>query len=153
MSDSASPSQQARLMLSAMRAASLGTLTDDGAPFLSLVTVAQTNPLDCAMLLSGLAVHTSNLKQDGRSSLLVLEAGCEDDNPLTRARLTLSGQAVCLDRSNDAAARAAFLECHPEAAMYADFGDFAIWRFTIESAHLVAGFGRIVTLRPDDLAT
>lgn len=153
MSEDTSPAEQARQMLGNMRAASLGTLSNDGAPFLSLVTIAQTGPLHSAMLLSGLAVHTKNLKNDGRCSLLITDRGGEDNNPLAAARLTLTGQATCLDRSVDAKERAAFLECHPEAAMYADFGDFAIWQFTIESAHLVAGFGRIVTLQPKDLAT
>lgn len=142
---------QVRSILSNMRTASLGTLASDGSPFLSLVTIAPTSELQSVMLLSGLAVHTRNLQQDGRCSLLLVERGGEDGNPLAGARLTLTGRAVCLDRSEDADKRAAFLTVHPEAAMYADFGDFTIWCFELEAAHLVAGFGRIVSVRADDL--
>ncbi|TWU08226.1 hypothetical protein Pla52n_08080 [Stieleria varia] len=35
--------------------------------------------------------------------------------------------------------------------MYADFGDFAFYRLPVIEAHLVAGFGRIQTLTPDQL--
>lgn len=152
MNDKRTPAIQAQELICDMRVASLGTLTDNGAPFLSLVTIAQTGPLHAAMLLSGLAVHTKNLQQDGRCSLLITEPGGENGNALERARLTLTGRAAFLGRADDAPERSAFLALHPEAAMYADFGDFAIWRFEIEAAHLVAGFGRIVSLTREDLA-
>lgn len=35
--------------------------------------------------------------------------------------------------------------------MYSDFGDFAFFVLEIEQAHLVAGFGKIVTVSGDDL--
>ena len=37
--------------------------------------------------------------------------------------------------------------------MFASFTDFAFYRMEIERAHLVAGFGRIVDLRPQDILT
>jgi putative heme iron utilization protein len=37
--------------------------------------------------------------------------------------------------------------------MFAGFPDFAFYRVEIESAHLVAGFGRIVDLTPQDILT
>ena len=115
------------------------------------MTIASTGELQSAMLLSGLAVHTRNRTQDGRCSLLLVEPGGELGNPLAGARVTLTGRAVCLGRSEGIDERAAFLAAHPEAAMYADFGDFAIWRFELETAHLVVGFGRIVSITADDL--
>lgn len=151
MTDNTTAATQATFMLNNMRTASLGTLTPEGAPFLSLVTIAPTGRSQAAMLLSGLAVHTKNLQHDSRCSLLIVASGGESGNPLEGARLTLSGEALRLEREQDAAERAAFLECHPDAAMYADFGDFAIWKFELQTAHLVAGFGRIITLTPEDL--
>ena len=44
----------------------------------------------------------------------------------------------------DEASRAAFLARHPDARRYAGFADFALYRFDIDAAHLVAGFGVIV---------
>jgi putative heme iron utilization protein len=37
--------------------------------------------------------------------------------------------------------------------MFAGFGDFAFYRMEIARAHLVAGFGRIVDLKPADVLT
>jgi hypothetical protein len=37
--------------------------------------------------------------------------------------------------------------------MFASFADFAFYRMEIARAHLVAGFGRIVDLRPQDILT
>ena len=38
-------------------------------------------------------------------------------------------------------------------AMFAGFADFAFYRVTLKAAHLVAGFGRIVDLKPQDILT
>ena len=55
--------------------------------------------------------------------------------------------------SEDANARAAYLRRHPQAEMFAGFADFAVYRMEIKAAHLVAGFGRIVDLKPADILT
>ena len=49
--------------------------------------------------------------------------------------------------------RARFLARHPKAALYADFGDFAFWRLTIESAHLNGGFAKAADYAGDDILT
>jgi putative heme iron utilization protein len=36
-----------------------------------------------------------------------------------------------------------FVARHPGAAVYADFADFHLYRFAVERAHLVAGFGKV----------
>jgi hypothetical protein len=63
-------------------------------------------------------------------------------------RLTLTGRVV---KDDDPDAGSSFLAAHPDAARYSGFADFAFHRFNIAAGHLVAGFGRIVTLRPDEL--
>ena len=37
--------------------------------------------------------------------------------------------------------------------MFAGFADFAFYRIKLKGAHLVAGFGRIVDLKPQDILT
>ena len=37
--------------------------------------------------------------------------------------------------------------------MFAGFADFAFYRIELKAAHLVAGFGRIVDLKPQDILT
>jgi hypothetical protein len=43
------------------------------------------------------------------------------------------------------------LRRHGEAELYVDFKDFHLMRFSVETAHLVAGFGRIIDLLPESL--
>ena len=145
-----SATRAARRVLRLAATGSLATLTETGAPFASLVTVATTAEGEPILLLSTLAAHTRNLQRDPRASLLLVGPGGETGDPLAGARLTLLG-GVAPDRG--AATRRRFLARHPEASGYADFADFAFYRLTIAGAHLVAGFGRIVDLARDEVLT
>jgi len=69
---------------------------------------------------------------------------------LQGARVMLMGTAAV---SDDKDVRRRYLERQPEAEMFAGFGDFAFYRIALKGAHLVAGFGRIVDLKPDDVLT
>ena len=129
---------------------SLGTLDAGGAPFASLVTVATTPAGEPILLLSDLAAHTRNLKRDYRASLLLVAPGGEGGDPLAGARLSLTGT---LTRDDDPMLRRRFLARHEEAASYAGFADFGFYRFAVKAGHLVAGFGRIVDLAPEDILT
>jgi putative heme iron utilization protein len=126
----------------------LATLGEGGNPHASLVTVAMTPTGEPILLLSKLAVHSRNLERDRRASLLLVAPGGETGDPLTGARLTMSGEIV---EDSDPAIRRRFLARHEEAKLYADFKDFAFYRLAVGSAHLVAGFGRIVDLTPAEL--
>ena len=143
-----SPEKTARRILRGTAAGTLATLDEGGGPFASLATVATRFAGEPLFLLSKLAVHTKNLDRDSRASLLLVAAGGEGGDPLAGARLTLTGRIV---PDGEAASRVRFLARHEEAAGYADFGDFGFYRMAVESGHLVAGFGRIVRLTPDDL--
>lgn len=143
--------QAARRVLRLAATGSLATVGSDGAPFASLVTVATTTAGEPVLLLSALAVHSKNLAGDARASLLLVGPGGEGGDPLAGARLTLSGRIG--GRQSDPTDRARFLARHPEAAGYADFADFSFQRLTVERAHLIAGFGRIVALGRDELLT
>lgn len=132
-----------RRVARACRKASLATLeAEDGTPYASLVTVAFDLDLAPILLLSGLADHTRNLMADGRCSLL-LDGTEGHPNPQTGPRVTLTGRAARMEDA-DGRLRARFLARHPGAALYAGFGDFALWRVEPERAHFVGGFGRAV---------
>jgi putative heme iron utilization protein len=45
--------------------------------------------------------------------------------------------------------RRRYLVRQPEAEMYVGFADFSFYRMMLKGAHLVAGFGRIVDLKPE----
>lgn len=142
------PTATAKRVLRLAATASLGTLDEDGAPFVSLVTVATTPAGEPVLLLSDLALHTRNLRRDPRASLLLVAPGGEGGDPLAGARLTLTGT---LARDDDPALRRRFLARHAEAADYAGFADFAFYRLRVEAGHLVAGFGRIVGLTREEI--
>ncbi len=113
-----------------------------GHPYASLVTVATDPEGRPVLLLSGLALHTQNLKADPRASLLIDATSLAGD-PLAGGRVTVTGH---LEQTASPSARMRFLNRHPSAAQYADFGDFAFYQLNVERSHFIGGFGRIVGL-------
>lgn len=145
------PVATARRLLRTARDGALATLSDGGAPFASLVSAATLQAGEPVLLLSGLAVHTRNLERDPRASLLLADPRSGD--PLEGARVTVSGRLERLAAEDPAHAHAhrRFLARHPKAEGYAGFSDFGFWRMSVAAAHLVAGFGRIVSLDAPEL--
>lgn len=154
--ESRSLGREVRLLLRAAAGATLATaLARDGSghPYASLVLPAVTPAGEPLLLLSDLADHSRNLAADPRASLLVSgpEIAARAD-PLAGARATLLGRLESLGGAGEAAARRRYLARHPAAAAYAGFGDFRLYRLSVERAHLVAGFGRVHWLEAGDLA-
>jgi putative heme iron utilization protein len=119
-----------------------------GDPYCSLVNVATAADGAPLLLISRLAVHTKNILADPRVSLMIDER--KEGDPLQGARVMLMGMAAVTD---DPQARQRYLTRQPEAEMFAGFADFAFYRIALKGAHLVAGFGRIVDLEPQDVLT
>jgi hypothetical protein len=140
------PVWAARQLLRAVRAGTLAT-SADGHPFASLVTPACAPDLSILMLLSRLSPHTRHLMADGRCSVLVMGTP-ETANPQTAPRVTVTGVA---EPVQDSALKARYLAIHPYAALYADFGDFSLWRMTPAQAQMVGGFGRAQRLKGVEL--
>lgn len=141
---------EARSLLALPRG-SLGSLAErDGGlyPFVSLVLPAQSADGEIILLLSDLSDHAKNLQRDPRASLL-MDGTLGLKEPLTGPRLTLLGEVrVSLDQQGD---KERYLNAHPEAAVYAGFGDFKLYRFRYFEGLFVAGFGRIFRLKPAEL--
>lgn len=140
MTEAAAPEAVARTIMRRARSAALATSmpSDDGYPYVSLVTVATDVDASPILLLSDLADHTRNLQADGRASLLFEEASGRD-NPQTGPRVTVLGR---IRRDDDARLRRRFLARHPSAAFYAEFADFHFYTMAVERAHFVGGFAR-----------
>jgi heme iron utilization protein len=130
------------------RSAALATLDGNGAPFASYVTVAPAADGSPLLLLSRLALHTKNLQRDARASLLFVREPGPGEEAMAALRLTLSG-AVLGDEDPDSARR--FLARNPDAERYSGFADFSLYRLHVSAGHLVAGFGRIVSLPAAEL--
>jgi putative heme iron utilization protein len=145
-----SPAAAVKSLIRRALKASLATLDrQNSGPYASLVTLATAADGAPLMLISRLAVHTQNILADPRTSLLIDGTSAEGD-PLAGGRVSLMGRMVVTEHDND---KRRFLARHPEAEMYSAFADFAFYRFEIERAHYVGGFGRIVDLTPAEILT
>ena len=137
-----------RQLLRRARTCSLCTLNaGDGIPYGSLANITTDVAGLPVILISRLAWHTKNLAADSRASVLASEIP-EQGDALVGPRVTVLGR---FERVEDVNLRRRYLARHPQAAIYADFADFSFWRLRPAAIHGVAGFGRIETLRPDEV--
>ena len=135
----------ARGLLDTARFGALGVMIDS-APFVTRIALQAEG--DIIALVSTLARHTQALQASPRCSLLVGEPGAKGD-PLTHPRLTLQAEACWL--GHDQPLRARWLQTHPKAKLYIDFGDFGFVRFKVQAGFLNGGFGYACKLNRDDL--
>ncbi len=143
------PMAASKKLLREGRSAALATLMPgSGDPYCSLVNVATAADGAPLLLISKLALHTKNLIADPRCSLMIDER--KEGDPLEGGRVMLMGTAA---PTPDPDVRRRYLARQPEAEMFAGFADFSFYRMELKSVHLVAGFGRIVDLKPEDVLT
>lgn len=146
------PARLTRSLLGRSRQGALATLMpQSGAPYCSLVNVASLPNGTPILLVSRLAIHTKNILNDARVSLMLDERGPGD--PLQGARIMVAGSAEQMQDNEAVAARRRYLAAHPSAEEFVDFRDFSFFAIRPTGVHLVAGFGRIVDLAPDDFLT
>ena len=142
----------ARSLLRRSRQGALATLmAGSGDPYCSLVNVASHPDGSPILLISRLAVHTRNLLGDARVSLMLDERA--EGDPLEGARIMLAGRAEQAADSELEIVRRRYLSAHPSAEAFVDFTDFSFFRIRPSGTHLVAGFGRIVDLKPEQFLT
>jgi putative heme iron utilization protein len=146
------PGRVARSLLRRSRQGALATLmSSSGAPYCSLVNLASHPDGSPVLLISRLALHTRNVLADPRVSLMLDERAPGD--PLEGARIMLAGTAEEAGESDVLSLRQRYLRVHPTAEVFVDFKDFSFFRIRPSGAHLVAGFGRIVDLAPEQFLT
>jgi putative heme iron utilization protein len=146
------PARLARSLLRRRRQGALATLmADDGAPYCSLANVGSNADGSPILLISRLALHTKNILADSRVSLMLDERTSGD--PLEGARIMVAGRAEEAGANDLDLLRRRYLNAHPSAEVFANFKDFSFFRINPSGAHLVAGFGRIVDLRPEQFLT
>ncbi|MDB5634372.1 MAG: pyridoxamine 5-phosphate oxidase [Tardiphaga sp.] len=146
------PGRVARSLLRRSRQGALATLmSSSGVPYCSLVNLASHPDGSPVLLISRLALHTRNVLADPRVSLMLDERAPGD--PLEGARIMLAGTAEEAGESDVLSLRQRYLRVHPTAEVFVDFKDFSFFRIRPSGAHLVAGFGRIVDLAPEQFLT
>jgi len=142
----------ARSLLRRSRQGALATLmAGSGDPYCSLVNVASHADGSPILLVSRLALHTRNILGDSRVSLMLDERA--EGDPLEGSRIMLAGRAEEASTDDLEILRRRYLNAHPSAEAFVSFKDFSFFRIRPGGAHLVAGFGRIVDLKPEQFLT
>ena len=143
----------ARALLEAESVGVLSTISvrRAGTPYGSVTPYALAATGSPLLLLSRLAAHTQNLTADPRAGLYVGDRSAAAD-PQAGARISLLGRVVRVDAAEETDARTRYLARWPQAADYFALGDFSLWRFEIDEARLIAGFGDIRWLEGSALA-
>jgi hypothetical protein len=138
------PAAALRSLLQGARTAALGTLDDEGAPFVSMVPFAVAPALGCLVLhVSALAAHSRHLRERPRVSLLVMQPEVPGEPVHALPRLTLQAEASVPSPGSAPwqACRAAYLDRFPEAAFMTELGDFAFVAAYPDRGRHIAGFG------------
>jgi heme iron utilization protein len=124
--------------------AALATL-HAGEPAISMVPFV-VSPADAHLVIhvSALATHTRDMLGHPRASVLVTAEVDASVSPQALPRLSLVVDAVPLQRDSSAYAesRDRYLARFPDALQTFELADFSIFVLRIQSARLIAGFGR-----------
>jgi hypothetical protein len=137
-----SAAEEARTLLAATNVATLASLSDDGAPWGSMVTYASLDDGAPVLCVSRLAEHGRNLARDPRASLVVVDPAPAAD-PLAAGRVTLAGAVERPEGDAHAEARAAYLDGVASGRYYIDYTDFTIYVLRVERVRWVGGYGRM----------
>jgi putative heme iron utilization protein len=134
--------ERARTLLHLGRVGSLSTLSRKrpGFPFGSLMPYALDGAGRPVLLISTMAMHTQNLQQDGRASLLVAQPEASGD-PLGAGRVTLVGNVLPIPAAERGEARGLYLERHENSKYWVDFDDFSFFAMDVVDVYYVGGFG------------
>ncbi|KAH0459350.1 hypothetical protein IEQ34_012164 [Dendrobium chrysotoxum] len=106
----------------------------EGYPSGSMVDFACDHDGSPLLAVSRLAVHSKNLLENPKCSLLV----AKDPEDRTDIVITLFGDAVLVSEDDKEAVRAAYLRRHPNA-FWVDFGDFCFIQIRPKFVHFVSG--------------
>jgi putative heme iron utilization protein len=144
-----------RNLLNAQRVASLGTLDDDGQPFVSMVPFAIDGSSGTVVIhVSGLAAHARNIARASGVSLLVMQSEVAGEPVHALPRVTFDGIATVLEVNSTAwtSARTAYLTRFPDVEYMTQLGDFRFVAIAIGGARQVAGFGAARSIDVGELA-
>jgi putative heme iron utilization protein len=131
--------ERARTLVSLGRIGSLATHSRKfaGFPFGSVMPYAADQLGRPIFFISTMAMHTQNLHQDARASLLITQPETEGD-PLGAARVTLIGTAAEVPAAE---VRDLYLSRYENAKYWQEYTDFAYQRLEVTGVYFIGGFG------------
>jgi hypothetical protein len=98
--------------------------------------------------ISSMAMHTQNLREDPRASLLVTQPDVSGD-PLGAARLTLLGNVTEAPATE---VKDLYLSRYENAKFWQDYTDFAYYRLQVSGVYFIGGFGVMGWISAEDYA-
>ena len=150
--------ERARTLVSVARIGSLSTHSRKfaGFPFGSVMPYAPDDLGRPVFFISSMAMHTQNLHQDARASLLITQPDSSGD-PLGAARVTLLGATAEVPAAE---VRDLYLSRYENAKYWQEYTDFAYRRLEVSSIYFIGGFGvmgwvpaeEYTSAQPDPLA-
>jgi putative heme iron utilization protein len=143
--------ERARTLASLVRIGSLSTHSRkfSGFPFGSMMPYAADELGRPIFFISSMAMHTQNLQQDARASLLITQPDVSGD-PLGAARLTLLGTVT---EAPAAEVRELYLSRYENAKYWQDYTDFAYYRLEASGVYFIGGFGVMGWISAEDYGT
>ena len=134
--------ERARTLTYLGRVGSFSTLSrkQPGFPFGSVMPYGLDQQGRPIFLISSMAMHTQNLHEDSRASLLVTRDDAGGD-PLGASRVTLLGNVQLIPQSEVADARTLYLARYANSRHWVDFDDFSFYRMDVVDVYYVGGFG------------
>jgi putative heme iron utilization protein len=147
-------SERARTLLHLGRTGTLATQSrkQPGFPFGSVAPYGVGAAGRPTFLISTMAMHTQNLAEDPRASLLVTQPGWTED-PLAGSRVSLLGRVTPVPEAEVEPVRTDYLARHEQARYWVDFDDFAFYRLDVVDLYFVAGFGAMGWVEADEYRT
>ena len=100
-------------------------------------------------LISSMAMHTQNLRQDPRASLLITQPDVSGD-PLGSARLTVAGETGEVPAAE---VRELYLSRYENARQWENYSDFAYFRLEVSGVYFIGGFGVMGWIAPEEYST
>ena len=134
--------------------AALATL-HKGEPAVSMVPFALLpNSTSFVIHVSRLATHTNDMLANPAVALLVTASAEDADSSLALPRASVQARArPCEPESSEyRQSRAAYLAKLPEAEELFSFSDFSLFLVETRTVRYVAGFGRAMSLKAEQLA-
>ncbi len=141
-----SADKTSRQIIRSARKAFLNTIANPsdsafaGWPSSSMVTVVAAWDGAPVLMLSDIAYHAQNIKADARCALL-FDGTQNYVNSQEGPRVSVVGR---LKKTTDKKLHYRFLNRHPSARLYAEFGDFNFYKMNVEKFHFVGGFARAI---------
>jgi heme iron utilization protein len=131
--------ERARTLASLGRIGSLSTHSRKfpGFPFGSMMPYAADDLGRAVFFISSMAMHTQNLQNDSRASLLITQPDVSGD-PLGAGRVTLLGTVM---EAPAAEVRKLYLSRYESAKYWQDYSDFAYYRLQVSGVYFIGGFG------------